>query len=322
MIQLCFQFVSGIVLLWTLALISIDRHRCIVVPPYRSKITPKQASILSAVTWLLTSITFVPVAFWFREQETEDETAICTLIFPKSDTITYSMFFIIPLVLFACLLPMIILVFNYQRIFKKIISTKSTWASSCVVVSTIDMKGCSRSQVRRQSELSLTDIFTPWPRKFSTSSQLASCPQGRHGSMSHHEEIRLNKHVKVVRVLFLNVIMVLLMWLPITTVMFLIYLDGRRPNSDTNYFLRSSHFIIALAIAFLNTLVNPILYGVLSDNFKACLVRMWCAKKDMDKLKIMKENITPSSGRNHGSYKVSRKQSFIDSVSESPNEAV
>lgn len=62
--------------------------------------------------------------------------------------------------------------------------------------------------------------------------------QGRASSLSQHEEVRLHKHLRVVRVLLLNVAAVLVMWLPITVLMLLIYLDGRRPTEDTDFFLR------------------------------------------------------------------------------------
>lgn len=140
---------------------------------------------------------------------------------------------------------------------------------------------------------------------------MVASPNSRQGSLSQHEEIRLNKHIRVVRVLFLNVVVVLVMWLPITIIMILIYIDGSRTNEDKNFFLRSYHFIIALMIAFLNTLINPIVYGVLSDNFRACLIRIWCCIKDQQQIK---EAITPSSGRNNPMR--TRKQSYINSVSE------
>lgn len=299
---------SGVVLLWTLALISIDRHRCIVVPPYRSKMSPNEASVLSAVTWIFGTVLFIPVLLWFREQEAVDSTKICTLVFPQSDDIDISYFFIIPVIFFACLLPMVILVYNYQKIFCKIISTRNAWANTCVVSNTTasDTKK-TRGKVRRQSELSVSDIFTPWPRKV---------------SLSQQEEIRINKHLKVVRVLFLNVIVVLLMWLPITVVMFLIFVDGKRATYNNNFFLKSHHFIITLIIAFLNTVINPVLYGVLSDSFRTCLLKMLCGRNDNEKSTIIKENITPSSGRNQGSFKAPRKQSLINSISEIPNDII
>lgn len=90
-----------------------------------------------------------------------------------------------------------------------------------------------------------------------------------------HEELRYQKHVRVVRVLLINVIVVLVMWLPITVVMCLIYVDGSRDTEDTGFFLRSHHFIMGLLFALLNTVVNPILYGVLSENFRKCFSRLW-----------------------------------------------
>lgn len=274
------QFVCGFVLLWTLTLISMDRHRCIVVPPYRSQLTPQLATILTAVTWLIAAVLFLPVAFWFHEQSTSAGT-ICTLVFPMSNTVNFSICFTVPVILLACLLPMALLVYHYQRIFQKLLSTRSRWAVPCVVVNPIstDCSGADTPTVRRDSELSFVgSLVIPWTRKISMTSQQFMSP-GRNGSMSQHEELRLNKHLRVVRVLLLNVIVVLLMWLPITVVMFLIYIDGRRPYEDTNFFLRSHHFIWSLVVALLNTVVNPLLYGVLSENFRKCFTRLWFGGK-------------------------------------------
>lgn len=274
----------------------MDRYRCIVVPPYRSKITNRRASCYCLICWILTAVAIFPILLYFREQPTESGVFVCTIIFPRNDVVDYSVFFIVPLI-FTCILPMVILVYNYQKIFQKILSTKSTWASSCVMVSSIPPQS---KQARRQSEVSLTDIFVPWPGRKCSNSQVN--PNGRHGSLTQHEEQRLNKHIKCVRVLFLNVLMVLLMWLPITIVMTLIFVDGHRPNSDTNFFLSSSDFIVALIVAFLNTVVNPLLYGVLSDSFRACLVHLCCGgcgREDNNNQHVLKENtVTPSSCRN------------------------
>jgi hypothetical protein len=270
------QFVCGFVLLWTLTLISMDRHRCIVVPPYRSRLTPQLATLLTAVTWLIAAVLFLPVAFWFHEQPTSAG-RICTLVFPVSNAVNVSICFTVPVILLACLLPMALLVYHYQRIFQKLLSTRSRWAVPCVVVNPVgrDCSVVDTPTVRRDSELSFVgSLVMPWARKASTTSQQFMSP-GRNGSMSQHEELRLNKHLRVVRVLLLNVIVVLLMWLPITVVMFLIYVDGRRPYEDTNFFLRSHHFIWSLVVALFNTVVNPLLYGVLSENFRKCFTRLW-----------------------------------------------
>lgn len=122
----------------------------------------------------------------------------------------------------------------------------------------------------------------PWAgRKLSTAS--ISGRQARAGSLSQHEEIRLHKHLRVVRILLLNVVAVLVMWLPITIVMCLIYVDGRRPNEDVHFFLKSHHFIWALIVAQLNTVVNPLLYGLFSENFRACFAKLWSKGTNSDR---------------------------------------
>ncbi|KAF5286163.1 hypothetical protein FQR65_LT12921 [Abscondita terminalis] len=290
------QFVSGIVLLWTLCLISVDRYRSVVVPPYRSKIKPKQASIYAVITWILASLVLMPLVFWFRQLKIERK-IICTLIFPKSETINYSFIFAIPLPLIACLLPMMIIVYNYQRIFRKIFSTRNAWASSCVAVGTIDMANTfgTRDQIRRQSKISITTMLTPWPRKFSSNTQFSG--GGRQGSLSQHEELRLNKHIRVLRLLLLNVVVVLCMWLPIILVLFLIFIDARRSNDDIQFFMRSKYFIVGLIIALLNTVINPLLYGLLSDNFGSCFLQHWCFHR---RIKNIKENATPTNEKDAG----------------------
>lgn len=160
---------------------------------------------------------------------------------------------------------------------------------------------------RRDSELSIVGSLMPWAgRKLSSASiqggtnNPSNCGrQNRAGSLSQHEELRLHKHLRVVRLLLLNVFVVLVMWIPITVVMVLIYIDGSRPTQDTNFFLRyiisyfflffqiikflikkklqfrSHHFIWAVIIAQFNTIVNPLLYGVSSENFRACFAKLW-----------------------------------------------
>lgn len=166
----------------------------------------------------------------------------------------------------------------------------------------------------------MTDIFVPWPRKLSVAGQANS--KTRQGSLSQHEEIRVNKHIKVVRVLFLNVVLVLLMWIPIIVVIMLIFVDGRRPTEDTNFFLRSHHFIGALIVAYLNTIVNPLLYGMLSDSFRICLEKMWCKKRKGDRARIIRDAVTPSSARGNCGSKTPRKQSLANSLSENHNNVI
>ncbi|KAL1461369.1 hypothetical protein WDU94_013271 [Cyamophila willieti] len=213
------QFVCGFVLIWTLTLISMDRYFCIVVPPYRSKLNPRRAILLTMATWAIACILFLPVALWFRQQEVlENHALICTIVFPAVSTISVSFAFVVVLISLACLLPLVLLVYYYKKIFEKLVQTKQVW---------------------ERSHLS-----------------------------SHHA-----RHRRVVRMLIVSVSVILIMWLPIFLTMILIYVDGRRETSDLDFFLRSHHFLWSLILALANTVVNPLLYGALSENFIECLTK-------------------------------------------------
>lgn len=213
----------------------MDRHRCIVIPPFRSQLTPKRASMLTAITWLIALVVFLPVVIWFREQTVNDNLRICTLVFPRNDRVNVSLIFIVPTLLLTCVTPLTLFVYHYQRIFRKLNETRDRWKEN----------------------------------------EKNKYPSNKSDVLRQQEEIRLSRHIRVIRILLLNVIVVLVMWLPISVIMFLIYVDGSRPNEDTNFFLRSHHFIWSLQIALFNTVVNPLVYGVLSENFRKCFSRMW-----------------------------------------------
>ncbi|XP_008483626.1 neuropeptide Y receptor type 2 [Diaphorina citri] len=212
------QFVCGFVLLWTLTLISMDRYFCIVVPPYRSKLTPHRVLLLTLGTWFIACVVFVPVVLWFREQEVLESRLICTIVFPNVPTVSVSTAFTVVMVVLACLLPLALLVYYYCAIFRKLVETKKKW---------------------EHSHLS-----------------------------SHHA-----RHTRVMRMLCISVCVILAMWLPIFLTMILIYIDGRRPTADTEFFLRSHHFLWPLLLALANTVVNPLLFGALSENFLGCLTK-------------------------------------------------
>ncbi|XP_076240030.1 free fatty acid receptor 4-like [Calliopsis andreniformis] len=325
------QFVCGFVLLWTLMFISMDRHRCLAIAPYRSALTKSRVLAASLFTWIIAAFVFLPVVFWFQSKDITNELTICTLIFPRSEIINVSLWFTVPIVVLACLLPMALLVYHYQRIFQKILDTRSRWAVPCVAQG---LEGGATG--RRDSELSVVGTLLPWAaRKLSAASITGR--QGRTGSLSQHEEIRLHKHLRVVRILLLNVLAVLVMWLPITIVMLLIYADGRRPTEDTKFFLRSYHFIWTLMIAQLNTVVNPLLYGVFSENFRICFARLWRrqldsntrireqggSKKNSKSLEALQNRLggirTPSSSRNQQKQSKKSSSCSIGSIVEVPS---
>lgn len=105
----------------------MDRHRCIVVPPYRSRLTPKRAAVLTVFTWLIALAVFMPVPFWFHEQSVQSDDGpknICTLVFPKNDTFRLSIVFTVSVVSLSCVLPLTLFVYHYQRIFHKLNKTR------------------------------------------------------------------------------------------------------------------------------------------------------------------------------------------------------
>ncbi|KAJ8664249.1 hypothetical protein QAD02_005911 [Eretmocerus hayati] len=287
------QFVCGSVLLWTLTLISIDRYYSVAKAPYRSCFTMMRVAIATLIIWLVSAILSLPAAFWFGSRNVSGGRTICTMVFPRSDVLSISFIYTISVIVFFYALPVGMLEYFYVRIWRKMIVKRDRWAVPCVAPQGMDGQ---EGQVgrRRDSELSVMSTVISWAagRKLSSASVTGTpCPglyqqqtpqqqqqQGRQvraGSLSQHEEHRLHKHEKVVRVLRLNVVFVPLMWLPITFMMLLIQYDGGRPTEDTQFFLRSHHFIWTLTVAQMNTVLNPVLYGVCSEQFRSCFAKLW-----------------------------------------------
>lgn len=102
----------------------MDRYFCIVVPPYRSKLTPHRVLLLTLGTWFIACVVFVPVVLWFREQEVLESRLICTIVFPNVPTVSVSTAFTVVMVVLACLLPLALLVYYYCAIFRKLVETK------------------------------------------------------------------------------------------------------------------------------------------------------------------------------------------------------
>ncbi|XP_014287372.1 free fatty acid receptor 4 [Halyomorpha halys] len=212
------QLVCGFTVLWSLTFISVERYRCLTLDP-RLKLSVSSAGLVVLIMWLLAMALFSPILFWFHHEE---DLGICTIMFPRAPPVKVSLLFTVVVTIFVCLLPMAILVFNYQRIFMKMIETRQRWSTPCVLTS----------------------------------------------SLTRQEQQRMQKHIRVMRISLMNMAVVLLMWLPITVVLCLIYIDGDRPLEDTGFFLRSHHFLFALSIALLNTAINPILIGAIK--FACC----------------------------------------------------
>lgn len=284
----------------------MDRYRCIVVPPFRSRLTPQRAALLTCITWLVGMVIFLPVALWFHVQKVQNSSSsttmdileICTLVFPRNDVVSLSLIFTLVTVLFSCLLPLSLVVYHYQQIFRKIKMLRQRWKSS---------RSIPRPSIRQHQ--------SPPCHAQPQSEHRQSFPNNNNSNNHHHnnsdpsvvvsqqERNRFNRHLKVVHIFLANVSAVLIMWLPITALMLLIYLDGRRPNGNTDFFLRSHHFVWALQIALLNTIVNPLLYGLLSENFRNCFTRMWFLSQKRKALNKFVYNEATDGGARNASVK-------------------
>uniref|UniRef100_T1HDB9 G_PROTEIN_RECEP_F1_2 domain-containing protein n=1 Tax=Rhodnius prolixus TaxID=13249 RepID=T1HDB9_RHOPR len=127
------QLVCGFTILWSLTLISVERYRCLSLDPNFKISSPQSAHLANIIMWSSAMVLFSPFLFWFRH---ENDLEICTLLFPKPG-INVALMFTILITFFTCILPMTILVFNYQRIFIKMVETRQKWATPCVLTSSL-----------------------------------------------------------------------------------------------------------------------------------------------------------------------------------------
>jgi len=65
-------------------------------------------------------------------QDIPGDRTICTIVFPRNETIDVALCYTIPIIVIACALPMALFLYHYQRIFQRIIDTRNRWAVSCV----------------------------------------------------------------------------------------------------------------------------------------------------------------------------------------------
>ncbi|XP_045188188.2 free fatty acid receptor 4-like [Mercenaria mercenaria] len=119
------MFVCAIAMIWTMAVISIDRYLCINRGLVNRVRTVHVVSICLCI-WIISACCFLPLAVFFHVKEIEvadDIISICTLLWPKG-RIRYSALFMAMLFVFAFLLPMTIITFDYYKIFRKFWSSK------------------------------------------------------------------------------------------------------------------------------------------------------------------------------------------------------
>lgn len=183
---------------------------------------------------------------------------------------------------------------NYHRIFKKLeeIQKRLEEKAGCLDLS---------SSRLRQSVQSIASNLLPGLLSSQRSvNEINKSPLQRMASNGGLQ--RLAKHKKAVRFLYMNVLAVCCMWFPMPVIMFLIYFDGHR--SDENFFLTVTNFLCCVAFTLLNTIVNPILYGFVTENFqKNYPMSEWLNKKVWKRVTVIDNN---SENRNPNNSSVSQ----------------
>ena len=127
------MFVCGIVMIWTMAVISIDRFVCINLKRTSStRLQPKYVLVICVVIWIISFTALCPIAIYFdviTVKTGTDSISFCSLLWPKSD-VRYSAIFTVCAITVGFIVPFVIIIVNYTRIFKTLRATRIAVAHS------------------------------------------------------------------------------------------------------------------------------------------------------------------------------------------------
>ena len=117
------MFVCGAVMIWTMAVISIDRFICINLNVASSRrLKNKHIAGICVLIWTLSFASFSPLAIYFNTvtvQRDTDTVSFCSLLWPRAN-VSFSAIFTISVGIVGFVIPFIIIIVNYTRIFKKL----------------------------------------------------------------------------------------------------------------------------------------------------------------------------------------------------------
>ena len=115
------MFVCGTVMIWTMAVISIYRYICINTKRTSPrKAQPKYVFGICALIWIITFPLYCPIAIYFDVIRITTETgtiSFCSLTWPRG-SISYSAVFTLCVCAVGYILPFVIIIVNYTRIYK------------------------------------------------------------------------------------------------------------------------------------------------------------------------------------------------------------
>lgn len=184
------EFVCMLAVIWTMTVISIDRFICI-VRPNQCRITLRMAVIIIIIIWVFAFTLSIPMAAFFNVKSffVGNETVkICTLTWPRNETVYISVVFVTCLFVMGFVLPLSLLTHNYYRVFHKF------WES--------------RKTIHRKES-----------RASQNAEDLLRC-------QSSGAKMRSARSYRIIRVLVLLVLLFFLMWLPIFIAFICVQYDG------------------------------------------------------------------------------------------------
>ena len=117
------MFVCGTVMIWTMAVISIDRYICINhSTPSPRRLQSKQIIGVCLLIWCLSFVSFSPIAVYFNTVTVhliDKSIILCSLAWPRA-SISISAIFTVCLFTVGYIIPLIIISVNYIRILRKL----------------------------------------------------------------------------------------------------------------------------------------------------------------------------------------------------------
>ena len=127
------MFVFGTVMIWTMAVISIDRYICISSKRIsRRKVEPKYVFGICAIIWIVSFPLYCPTAIYCDVIRVATETgtiSFCSLVWPRHNgPIRYSAVFTLCACTLGFIIPFVIIIVNYARIFKLLRTSRKSIA--------------------------------------------------------------------------------------------------------------------------------------------------------------------------------------------------
>ncbi|XP_060076912.1 neuropeptide Y receptor type 2-like [Ylistrum balloti] len=205
-------FTCAMVMIWTMTVISIDRHICINKTTSK-KMTPQVAVAIIIITWVVCLLCFIPLALYFHTRSFlfgHDYVTICTLSWPKTSGFRASIFFTVLSCLLGFVIPIAVMSMNYFKIIRKFV-------------------GSRRAILHNHNRVDVLNSNSLKTRKN-----------------------RDQRDVKLIKTLLLLVFLFMLMWLPIFVVFVIILIDGMMDNMQVPSIALIITVCIALANACVN----------------------------------------------------------------------